>query len=272
MKSSSFTFSRLIHLGHKDIVENWRKYLPYVGTLFGMFLIFFIWRGYFVYGKSDMSGSTQDEMIPLCINFFIGALFIGGCISASLTMSNMRRKSDRISIFTLPATPLEKYIYRWLMYTVVFLLVLMISFKLADYIRVLVFSLWFPSLHITPASFDSLFTVSGPGYHVCDEITQVYSFFIGYFFLQSCMVLGSTIWPKGTFPKTFLALLIILTVFVGLLWITVQLFKPSEMVTQGVNIDLAEGTNRHIYWYLAVGLTLFNWTMGYYRFKETDIL
>ena len=45
-----------------------------------------------------------------------------------------------------PATPFEKFFSRWLVSTVVLLVVFFITFELADYTRVLVYSLIYPDV------------------------------------------------------------------------------------------------------------------------------
>lgn len=45
-----------------------------------------------------------------------------------------------------PATSFEKYFSRWLVFTVVFLIVFLITYKLADYTKVLVYSLVYPEI------------------------------------------------------------------------------------------------------------------------------
>ncbi|MCD8029313.1 MAG: hypothetical protein LUF85_00285 [Bacteroides sp.] len=270
MKDTTFNFSRLIHLFHKDVAENWRKYILYVGTMFGVFVIFFLWRGFFVYKVTPTD--VPDRMVSACVNMFIAMWFIYGCVSASFTMENLKRKSNRISVFTLPATPLEKYFSRWFIHTVIFLLLFVFSFKLADYIRVLVFSLSFPSISVHPVSLNSIFTISGLDCHLYNNISSVSGLVIGYFFLQSCFVLGSVWWPKNAFPKTFLALFCILILFSVALWGIVRIFLFKETL-QGVHIENGSDIlGRNIYWALGIGFTLFNWIIGYYRFKETDIL
>lgn len=109
----------------------------------------------------------------------------------------------------------EKFFSRWLVSTVVLLVVFFITFELADYTRVLVYSLIYPDVKevILPVNLGDLVGSGKRWYlfHKTYELTLVLSI---YCFVQSLFVLGSSVWPKNSFLKTFVSVTIIVLIYV----------------------------------------------------------
>ena len=104
----------------------------------------------------------------------------------------------------VPATPFEKFFSRWFVFTVVYLVVFLISYKLADYTRLIIYSLAYPEKDfIAPVALSHL-AGDKKYYTLCNTGLQFGALMSGYFFVQSLFVLGSSIWPKNSFLKTML--------------------------------------------------------------------
>ena len=154
------------------------------------------------------------------------------------------------------------------MYLVVFL----ICYKLADYTRFAVYSLAYPEKDfITPVDLSHL--VGDEKYYtLCRRGLEFGALISGYFFVQSLFVLGSSIWPKNSFLKTFASGTIIGIVY----------FLVAALVSRG----LLEGSNKHysggvlesqeVVMWIVIGVGIFfalvNWTLAYFRFKESEII
>ena len=89
-----------------------------------------------------------------------------------------------------------------------------------------------------------------------------------YFFCQSSFVLGSTIWPKNAFLKTFVAgAIIFITYVLFILWM-------NDLFDIGTTLDRSLDKER-VWITLAIVFSicaLFNWTLAYFRLKESEII
>lgn len=140
-----------MNLCRKEMIENWKSNLLRVALMYGAMAAIMIWNGYLSYRASQDSDITWSFNLMI----FIWGLWVFGCLSASFTMERMKSKTGRLSVLMTPATSFEKFFSRWLVFTVVFLIVFLITYKLADYTKILVYSLAYPendAIAVTPLS------------------------------------------------------------------------------------------------------------------------
>ena len=272
IKDTFFSLPRFMNLCRKEMVENWRSNVLRMVLMYGVMAVVLVWNGYFEY-----RGTYSHERDPMWIFLliaFIWGLWGFGCLSASFTMEKMKSKTSRTSMLMVPATPFEKFFSRWLVSTVVLLVVFFITFELADYTRVLVYSLIYPDVKevILPVNLGDLVGSGKRWYlfHKTYELTLVLSI---YCFVQSLFVLGSSVWPKNSFLKTFVSVTIIVLIYVlvGML--------VGDMLFSGSSKDygyiFSSITKEQVTVMVTVGFMLFafvNWTLAYFRFKESEII
>ena len=139
IKDTFFSLPRFINLCRKEMVENWRSNVLRMVLMYGVMAVVMVWNGYFEY-RGTYNYQEDPAWIFLLVTF-IWALWGFGCLSASFTMEKMKTKTSRTSMLMIPATPFEKFFSRWFVFTVVYLVVFLICYKLADY-SVLLFILW----------------------------------------------------------------------------------------------------------------------------------
>ena len=164
-----------------------------------------VWNGYFEYRGTSNHVYAEDPAWVFLLVVFIWGLWGFGCLSASFTMERMKTKTSRTSMLMVPATPFEKFFSRWFVFTVVYLVVFLISYKLADYTRLIIYSLAYPEKDfIAPVALSHVFG-DEKYYTLCNSGLEFGALMSGYFFVQSLFVLGSSIWPKNSFLKTFAA-------------------------------------------------------------------
>lgn len=270
IKDTFFSLPRFMNLCRKEMVESWRSNVLRIVLLYGVMTVAMVWNGYFEY-KGNYSAT--DPAWSFLLVAFIWGLWVFGCLSASFTMEKMKTKTSRTSTLMTPATPFEKFFSRWFVFTVVFLVVFLITYKLADYTRVIVYSLTYPEKDfIAPVDLSHL-VGKGKGYYtLCRTGLEFGALIAGYFFVQSLFILGSTIWPKNSFLKTFASGTIIVIVYflVGALMTKILLnnnlyysFPGSEISNENMMILLIVA---------CTFFTLFNWTLAYFRFKESEII
>lgn len=272
IKDTFFSAPRFMNLCRKEMVENWKSNILRMVLLYGIMTVVMIWNGCFVYDRSYNNVESNDQMWMFLLLVFVWSLWGFGCLSASFTMEKMKSKASRLSVLMTPATPFEKYFSRWLISTVVYLVVFLIAYKLADYTRVLIFSITYPdNVSITPV--DLLHTVGKRDHYVLVEDNwAIVALIASYLFTQSCFVLGSSIWPKNSFLKTFAAGVIITIVYASLTGIIIKSFLINNMrnpfETEFVSRDAGFGLMTAVFMLFA----LLNWVLAYFRFKESEII
>lgn len=274
IKDTFFSLPRFMNLCRKEMVENWRSNVLRMVLMYGVMAVVMVWNGYFEY-RYWHSGQIEDPAWTFLLVVFIWSLWGFGCLSASFTMEKMKTKTSRTSMLMVPATPFEKFFSRWLVFTVVFLVIFLISYKLADYTRFIIYSLAYPEEKdfIIPVDLSHLVGERKTYYTLCRTGLQFGALLSAYFFVQSLFVLGSSIWPKNSFLKTFASGTVIAIVYFLLAVFMSKMFlENGNYYSENVFTGMSEDTAMSIMIVVGIFFTLMNWTLAYFRFKESEIV
>ncbi len=274
MKDTFFSLPRFMNLCRKEMVENWRSNVLRMVLMYGVMAVVMVWNGYFEY-RYWHSGQIEDPAWTFLLVVFIWSLWGFGCLSASFTMEKMKTKTSRTSMLMVPATPFEKFFSRWFVFTVVFLVIFLISYKLADYTRFIIYSLAYPEEKdfIIPVDLSHLVGERKTYYTLCRTGLQFGALLSAYFFVQSLFVLGSSIWPKNSFLKTFASGTVIAIVYFLLAVFMSKMFlENGNYYSENVFTGMSEDTAMSIMIVVGIFFTLMNWTLAYFRFKESEIV
>lgn len=274
IRDTFFSLHRFVDLCRKEMVENWRTYMLRSVMVYGVMAIAFVWYGYFQYGYMDMSAAREEDPIwKFELIVFLWGLVIWGAISASFAMERMKTKTSRTVVLMTPATMFEKFFSRWLVATCGFLVVFLIAFKMADWTRLLVYTLIFPGSDVISSfpllqfcSNSGIFNEAKADYHM------VWLFISGYLVVQSFFLLGSAIWPKNALIKTFAAGVVITIVYIMVGLLFAQMFFPDNFRMGNVGIDIEETTGQNIALIVNWCFIFLNWVLAYFRFKESEII
>ena len=273
MKDTFFSLPRFMNLCRKEMVENWKSNVLRMVLMYGVMAVVMVWNGYFEY-RGTYKYQEDPAWIFLLVTF-IWALWGFGCLSASFTMEKMKTKTSRTSMLMVPATPFEKFFSRWFVFTVVFLVIFLISYKLADYTRFIIYSLAYPEEKdfIIPVDLSHLVGERKTYYTLCRTGLQFGALLSAYFFVQSLFVLGSSIWPKNSFLKTFASGTVIAIVYFLLAVFMSKMFlENGNYYSENVFTGMSEDTAMSIMIVVGIFFTLMNWTLAYLRFKESEIV
>ena len=274
MKDTFFSLPRFMNLCRKEMVENWKSNVLRMVLMYGVMAVVMVWNGYFEY-RYWHSGQIEDPAWTFLLVVFIWSLWGFGCLSASFTMEKMKTKTSRTSMLMVPATPFEKFFSRWFVFTVVFLVIFLISYKLADYTRFIIYSLAYPEEKdfIIPVDLSHLVGERKTYYTLCRTGLQFGALLSAYFFVQSLFVLGSSIWPKNSFLKTFASGTVIAIVYFLLAVFMSKMFlENGNYYSENVFTGMSEDTAMSIMIVVGIFFTLMNWTLAYFRFKESEIV
>lgn len=274
IKDTFFSLPRFMNLCRKEMVESWRSNVLRMVLMYGVMAVVMVWNGYFEY-RYWHSGQIEDPAWTFLLVVFIWSLWGFGCLSASFTMEKMKTKTSRTSMLMVPATPFEKFFSRWFVFTVVFLVIFLISYKLADYTRFIIYSLAYPEEKdfIIPVDLSHLVGERKTYYTLCRTGLQFGALLSAYFFVQSLFVLGSSIWPKNSFLKTFASGTVIAIVYFLLAVFMSKMFlENGNYYSENVFTGMSEDTAMSIMIVVGIFFTLMNWTLAYFRFKESEIV
>ena len=274
IKDTFFSLPRFMNLCRKEMVENWRSNVLRMVLMYGVMAVVMVWNGYFEY-RYWHSGQIEDPAWTFLLVVFIWSLWGFGCLSASFTMEKMKTKTSRTSMLMVPATPFEKFFSRWFVFTVVFLVIFLISYKLADYTRFIIYSLAYPEEKdfIIPVDLSHLVGERKTYYTLCRTGLQFGALLSAYFFVQSLFVLGSSIWPKNSFLKTFASGTVIAIVYFLLAVFMSKMFlENGNYYSENVFTGMSEDTAMSIMIVVGIFFSLMNWTLAYLRFKESEIV
>lgn len=273
IKDTFFSPLRFMNLCRKEMVENWKPAVLRVAMMYGVMAIAFVWNGYYSYkGFIPPYSERHPELDPawsFVLHAFVIFFIIFGLLAASFTMEKMKTKTSRLQVLMTPATPFEKFFSRWLLSTLVYILVFLIVFRLADYTRVLVYMVSFPDLKvIAPADFGWM-VGEGHSVSVYRTTDAMWGAICAYFFFQSCFVLGSSIWPKNSFIKTVAAGVIITIVYVLAVVGVAKMAFPAHF---SYHPPVSDDVIGRIAAFVALCFALMNWVLAYFRFKESEII
>lgn len=202
--------------------------------------------------------------------YFAGIVL--ACLGASLMMDDLKTRQGRIRLLMQPSPMAEKYIARWLIYVAAFIIFYFVAVAIADAVRVSLASIFYPdykTCHIFHAmTNDSQNTreLLGPQEHratLLQAITAIY------FVIQSFFVLGSTVWYRNSFIKTFIVFGVITAAYFACiiptgeyLWADKIWPEDSWIVDHIKEVMLTA----------AAAATIFNWSIGCLRMHETDVI
>ncbi len=272
IRDTFFSMHRFVDVCRKEVVENWRTYILRSVMVYGMMAIVFIWDGYFDYQRLDILSQGVDPLWAFEARLFLFGFVIWGCISASFAMERMKTKTSRTVVLMTPATVFEKFFSRWLIATCGFVVVFLIAFKMADWTRVIVYMLKYPDSDII-SSFPlwQFWTNSGAFYEAANSGgPRMIVFISGCLFIQSFFMLGSTIWPKNALIKTFSAGIGIVVAYTLFAVMMGKMILPDNFFM--AKTDISDEMVLDVMVVIGLIFTLFNWTIAYFRFKESEII
>ena len=238
------------------------------GLSFGYLFPMFGWLYPYLKGAKALDEGRLMHSVELCTVVYMVVVVIAG----TWILADMKTKEQRIKVKMLPATDLEKYIVRWLGVTLGTMVVGMVSYCVADTLRILtclVAGVDYIGCTI-PDFLRLLFTDTEMGFTTASSVPAkvqgVYFLATGWLiWAQSLYVLGGTLLRRYQFAITSA--------------VHIVLFIAFAAVISGARVDVEQAVT-NIYnntAFYALG-TLFmavavaNWWLSYRVFRRMQVV
>jgi len=267
----------------KDFLENWKRYTLLFLTMLGIITVMITWNYLDHYYDVEKVGEQYaNSNINRKILSYASLLFGGfGLIFASTFASPMNNKFKKITYLVSPSSNVEKYLSRWIIITIGYIISFFIAFWIADFLRVGICLARYPELEITFLDLTKLINLNGKwpfSEYAFNRPLFMISVSI-YLLLQSFFILGATFWEKNSFIKTFTAgALIVLSYVLICRWAILIFYKDFNGFGNVLNSfsffnnrDFDEETSFIIMSSIISLFTIANWTLAFFRFRESEI-
>lgn len=258
--------TNLLSVLRLELHDNGKKYLMWTLILIGALAAitcFAAITSYHQYNPSYERYSTNDPLYNFeHVTFWMGIIILG-CIGASLIFAPLKSKGGAISNLMLPATQLDKYLSRWIIFVPAFIAIYYICFQIVDIGRYLIlYSL------LDNHTYLHLF-----GFNVFGMETTGVCMTLGLsLFGQSLFVLGSAVWPRHGYLYTALSafgIIAVCSIAAGLYY-SFLINSTMEFYKSGFTLN-----DTAMLWtvvILAFLGTLVNYILAYFRYREIEIV
>lgn len=269
---SNFNTKRFIQTLKWSAQATKKEIATIAGCMFFIYLVPFIISVIGTQGDSDIVVDSSIENATMACTFFFGVYtMISGC----WIMNNMKTKEQRITFKMLPASDLEKFIVRVLYITVVWVLIGVVAFCLADLCRMLI--CFISGSHGTYSTIPDVLNMwFGPANtHSMRMISWGLNFIAGVlainawvFWAHSFYVLGGAFFRRRQFILTSCAHFAL-----GILTLIIISYIPVGNIILSAE-DGVKFVNTIAYAYTAVAIIvgLLNWWLAYKLFKRSQVI
>lgn len=266
--SQTFNWNRFVAALKKEVVENWRTLLLSTIGIYGTLALIMI-IGNIIFGAT----STRPETM-LRYNMVFVVYGFGSIIVASLAFRGLKDKKGRTEFLTSPSSTLEKYLVNVLIYVVGFIVVFPICAQLADLTRILVLWPWSDGDVPGPINFLSTFhnvAHQQEWWKLDSKVILEISLWLSILVSPALYLLGSVLWPKLSFLKTFAAVYVIEIIVFIIAMIGISIFSDIQTAAKWIK---GLGQNTVMLWYIALLVIqlIVYWPLSWYLFKRKDVV
>ena len=268
--NQTFNWKRFVAALRKEVVENSRTLLFSVIAVYGILAMIMI------IGNLTLQNSTARPEVTLRYTFVYLVFSFSSIFFASLAFRGLKTKTGRTELFTSPSSTFEKFLVNAIIYVLGFIIVFPICAQLADLTRIAVLWPWLGSESV-PGPINFLTTIHNFAFQQDFWSLEVNSWlevslWIGLLAAPGLYFLGSILWPKLSFLKTFAAVYVLETVVSIVAMICVLVF--SNMKDFGLWVlEIFKGGNLMMILaiFTAIQLLIY-WGLAWYLFKHKDVV
>ena len=266
MTRYGFSLSRLCLVAKRDIMENWKKNLYNCLTLYAILasaLVFTMLRLHGVYEK-------VPNGFWVCMALVV---FGGWAVVLSNVMEPMSTKAKRIAFLMVPATSLEKYLWRLIYVTAGFAVSFAVALLTTDVTYLLLNSIFGEEEYRSLAGFAIGVYLNWNSLALDDSWLLTSWTYVFTAWGYSLFVVGGTVWRRRAFVKTVGCILLAFLLLTAMQWVPLSAEHSFYEWVHTVMADEGKAT-------VAVSLltivfflfTVLNLWLGYRLFRRSQIV
>lgn len=273
-----FDLNRWLLLTGKHWNENKKKYLLGLGAIAALAIIWFSFRTLI---EQEYPIDAEQQLVT----YYVG-LFVIGCLFASFLFSDLADGPKGIHYLLVPASALEKLLTAILFGVILYFICYTIIFYVVDFVMIKVannvahaYVEEHPGVRLHQVEVVNVFT--GPG-DMADDNVLFYLMLI-YLAVQAAFLLGSVYFPKYSFIKTAISLLVIFLVGVFYVHNVMASFMPKGHFYDGMGaykvfekgqekiVALPSTIGKVLGYLLMYSFAPIFWLVTYFRLKEKEV-
>ena len=270
MKNQIFDWNRFVAALRKEVVENWRTLLFSAIGIYGLMAIIMI------LGNLALGNSSSKPEIMIRYNFVYILYGFTSIIFASFAFRGLKSKTGRIELLTSPSSTFEKFLVNFTVYVLGFIVVFPICTQLADLTRIAVLWPWMGSENV-PGPINYLSTI-----HQFAQQQELWpanvktgmevALWIGLLAAPGLYFLGSIVWPRLSFLKTFAAVYAIECVLSIVAMVCIFVFCDMKGFALWILEQLSNGTFMLIFVALMIFQLILYWGLSWWLWKRKDVI
>lgn len=269
MENQIFQWNRFVSALRKEVVENWRTLLFSVIGIYGVLAIFMI-LGNIIHGDDDFTG-----VIMLRYVFVYMVFSFGGIIVASLAFRGLKTKTGRIELLTSPSSTFEKFLVNTVIYVLGFIVAFPICAQLADLTRILILLPWGEFDVPGPLNFLNTihqFAFQQEFWDFSAKAWLEVGLYIGVLAAPGLYLLGSILWPRLSFLKTFAALYAVEFVVFILVMLGISMFTDIQSVALWAAEHFTQGNVVMCFSLFGIIQLVIYWALAWWLWKRKDVI
>lgn len=271
--NNTFSSERFGLLAKSDFLINKGNYIKFIIAVIGVFVAIAVLVSINAISSinelTDTSGNFGHEIelkkmtfSQIYLTISIWVISLGMTVLGSLTFCNLSSKKRRISTFMIPSSLFEKFILRILIYIILGSIVLMIGYLLG----IGIIELSFGGVHEWLKTAKSLLIVLDVP-NVSGLLTTIGILWA--LFGMSLYVLGSSLWPRLSWVKTWMIITVLQWIFAIIFIVGIfSGFDFEDFITKTI-------ISKGFLWTVISILSVFTvacWTIAWWRFSNTQIV
>lgn len=281
MNNQKFSFKHFaVLLKEGSQFGSWKKIgVVVISPVFGLiiaFLLFIIYDYATALNNTSQSLTMEQYLIEMNSKYatIISAMFIAlMLIYLSYIMKPMQNKKESIQYLMLPGSTLEKFLSRILPPTIGYTILFWMAIWLMDIIKVAICTPLFPHLDIQFIDYSILYSTNSPDAMFRDfSMFLIFISYLGVFI--SYLVLGRIFIQKSRLLKTLSIIVVASFILYKYIVTLMSILSDGNNIYENKYLNpeyLFFGINTPTLITASIVLTLFNFILSYFRFKELEI-
>lgn len=206
------------------------------------------------YGQMYMSALRE-----LLGGFNVFFILIAITASASVAFKPLDHQSSATSMLMLPASSTEKFLSRWLLAVPCSLVLFIGAAYVGDVLSTMIVQFVTKVVHHNPVT-DWWRLYLG-------ETIDGQFFGVVVLFLQSFFFLGSLLWPRLSWCKSLITITLLSVIYINVVIFVINSYLPASHMNVSLTL-----IGRSEVMAILQGLTVINYVISFFRFREADII